>query len=166
MKTIRPMVKKYHLCTIFICTLILFSCTAPTKTPKSQEKGNEEMVFGYLNPNTFQLYEIAKDVKYGYTSEFPIQVGGRVKGEQVLNERRYLNALTGPKGEQVIYKQLDSCCYLKKNLRGENQLTYLDKFEISYEGNPQRFIVFIDTFDRGETLLAPKGFSFKTKAKE
>jgi hypothetical protein len=137
-------------------------CTALEKTGDGVQPNDEDITFGYINPNTFQLYDVSKKVEYGYTSEFPIKVGGRVKGNYVLNERRYLNALTGPSGEKVIYKQLGSCCYLKKNIRGENQLTYLGKFEISYEGNPQHFIVFIDTFELGE-MLAPKGFSFKTK---
>ena len=148
-----------------IYSLVLMSCTPIEKTTKNGQVKDEEITFGYINPNTFQLYDIATEVKYGYTSEFPIKVGGRVKGDYVLNQRRYLNALTGPGGEKVSYKLLGSCCYLKRNIRGENQLTYLDKVEIAYEGNPQRFIVFIDTFERA-TMLAPKGFSFKTKPKK
>ena len=108
------------------------------------------------------MYDVAEDVKYGYTSEMPIQVGGRNRNEHVLNQRRYLNALTGPKGQEVNYKQLESCCYVKKNLQGVTNLTYLDRYEISYEGNPQRFIIFIDTFEKGK-MYAPKGFAFKTK---
>ena len=150
---------------LFIYVLTLISCTPLEKTTKQGQIDDEKIMFGYINPNTFQLYDVAVDVTYGYTSEFPIKVGGRVKGDQVLNERRYLNALTGPKGEKVVYKQLGSCCYEKKNIRGENQLTYLDKFEISYEGNPQRFIVFVNTFERAK-MFAPKGFSFKVRIKD
>jgi len=155
--------KKFFCGIFFISLLTLFSCNAVEKTIK-KDSIEEKIMFGYINPNTFQLYDVATEVKYGYTSEFPIKVGGRVKGEQVLHERRYLNALTGPKGEKVIYKQLGSCCYIKKNLQGENKLTYLDKFEISYEGNRQRFIIFVDTFEM-DKMLAPKGFSFKTRVK-
>ena len=150
---------------LFIYMLMLIGCTPIEKTTKSDQINDEKVVLGYINPNTFQLYDIATEVKYGYTSEFSIKVGGRVEGDHVLNERRYLNALTGPKGETVVYKQLGSCCYVKKNIRGENQLTYLDKFEIFYKGNPQRFIIFINTFEAAK-MFAPKGFSFKVKAKK
>lgn len=143
---------------------MLISCTPIEQTTKNGQPDDEKTSLGYINPNTFQLYDVAEEVKYGYTSEFPIKVGGREKGDYLLNQRRYLNALTGPSGEKVSYKLLGSCCYSKRDIKGKNQLTYLDKVEISYEGNPQRFIVFIDTFENA-TMLAPKGFSFKTQPK-
>ena len=80
-----------YLCTMFlIYTLTLISCTPLEKTTKGNQVNNEDITFGYINPNTFQLYDIAEVVEYGYTSEFPVRVGGRVKGDYVLNERRYL----------------------------------------------------------------------------
>lgn len=147
-----------------IC-LFMWAFWGCTSTKKRNQPIYDETKSGFINPNTFQLYGVAENVEYGYTSDFPIPVGGKIKEEDVLNQRRYLNAITGPKGEKVIYRQLESCCYQKKNINGEMKLTYLDRYEISYEGNPQHFVIFIDSFEKGE-MLAPKGFSFKIEEKK
>lgn len=117
----------------------------------------------FLNANTYQLYDISKDAKYAYTKGIPIKVGGHDKNEGPLNQRRYLNALLGPDGEEVHFKHVKSCCYKKvKTKDGNIQLTYLDQYEISLKGKKQRFVIFLSMFEKDEDLLAPRGFTFKT----
>src|SRR4051812_14773776 len=60
--------------------------------------------------NTFVLTEYSKDKKYGYNKDYPINVFYKNTKDEDLNAKRFLNALTGPKGEKVFYKKLESCC--------------------------------------------------------
>ncbi len=138
--------------------LCLVSCVA------TQNKSKEALEF--IDPNTYQLYEVAKNASYAYTSKYPVKVGGQAKNEGRLNARRYLNALLGTDGKKVTYKLLKSCCYEKtKNNEGAKKLTFLDKYELEIEGTNRRSIIFISTFEKAD-MLAPKGFSFRIKKEE
>jgi len=65
------------------------------------------------NNTTFELTEVSSDPNYGLTEKNPVQVGGVDKEQGPLNERRYLNALAGPNGEEVSYSRAGSCCPTK-----------------------------------------------------
>lgn len=107
--------------------------------------------------NSFLLTEISKDKTYGYTKKNPIKVGGVNDGP--INERRYLNALSGPNGETVHYQRQRSCCAFKTK-NGIMGSGLLDIYEIRYDGLEEPIILYINMYDY-EELKAPVGFTIK-----
>jgi hypothetical protein len=115
-----------------------------------------------LDNNTFKLETIADDETYGYTQANPVCVGGIKSSEGPLNERRFLNALLGPDGEEVEYSRRGSCCPFTtpNGLVGNSGM--LDIYVVKYKSNGQEKVVniFINMYDFGK-LSAPKGFTIK-----
>ncbi|HAD79261.1 MAG TPA: 2-dehydro-3-deoxyphosphooctonate aldolase [Flavobacteriaceae bacterium] len=109
----------------------------------------------------FELLEISNDSTYGYSEKNPIQVGGVDKQSGPLNERRFLNALAGPNGEEVIYYRSGSCCPIKSknDPMGFGQVM-LDNYQVTYKGSNDTVSIYINMYDYG-TLKAPKGFTIK-----
>ena len=112
-----------------------------------------------LDRNTFLLTEVSTDSTYGLSEKNPIQVGGTDKNEGPLNERRFLNALSGPNGERISYYRAGSCCPVKSK-NGFMDMAMLDNYIVTWEGSKDTISIFINMYDYGE-LKAPVGFSIK-----
>lgn len=108
-----------------------------------------------LDQNTFKIDKYATDTTYGYSQSNPIMVGGGNEGP--LNERRFLNALTGPNGEPITYKRLRSCCqFTTKNGLFDNT-GLLDMYEVAHKGLEKPVTLYINMYDSDE-LKIPVGF--------
>jgi len=141
---------------IIVYGITMISCDASKKVRETRD-------FDFINPNTYQLYEVAESAEYAYTSDQPVKVGGYYHNEGVLNERRYLNALLGPNGEKVLYKNIGNCCFKReRGKEGKMVLKMINKYELNVEGSERRAIIFITPFEEDE-MKAPKGFTFKIK---
>lgn len=106
--------------------------------------------------NTFKIEEYSNDPSYGYTKDNPIKVGGASDGVGPLNERRFLNALAGPNGEEISYERLGSTS------TGRNEFTrvILDMYKITYEGLDKEIILYINMYQSSK-LKVPVGFKLK-----
>ncbi len=101
--------------------------------------------------------ENTSSINYGYSEKNAVKVGGFDNGPR--NERNYLNSLTGPNGEKVVFNRLGSCCEFKtKNSPFGNGL--LDKYAVTYEGKKDTVVLYINMYDNTE-LKAPPGFVMK-----
>ena len=101
--------------------------------------------------------KISTDKTYGYTEKNPIKVGGFENGP--LSERNYLNSLTGPNGEKVLYERRGSCCAFKtKNSPFGGGL--LDIYAVTYEGKNDTISLYLNMYDKAN-LKAPIGFMMK-----
>ncbi|WP_228451021.1 2-dehydro-3-deoxyphosphooctonate aldolase [Marnyiella aurantia] len=131
--------------------LVLFSCS----TSKQIVKTN------LIDHQTFELLEISDDPTYGYSEKNPIQVGGVDNQSGPLNERRFLNALAGPNGEEVVYFRSGSCCPIKSknDPLGFGQVM-LDNYRLAWKGSNDTVSIYINMYDYG-SLKAPKGFTIK-----
>ena len=107
------------------------------------------------------LKEISHGPTYGLSEKNPIEVGGVDKGEGPLNERRFLNALAGPNGEEISYYRAGSCCPIKSKADpfGFGSVM-LDNYRVTWEGAKDTVSLYINMYDYG-TLKAPVGFSIK-----
>ena len=108
----------------------------------------------------FILTENATDLKYGYSEFYPINIGfSKFENSNNLNINRFFNAITGPNGEKVTYKLLETCCPFpsKNNKMGAGTL---DLYEIYFDGKTSNKKIYINTFEKGK-VLCPKGFSLK-----
>lgn len=97
------------------------------------------------------------DETYGYTQTNPIKVGGFKDGP--ANERDYLNSLSGPNGEELVYKRSGSCC----NFETKNSpfgMGLLDIYRVTYAGKKDTITLYINMYDKAK-LKAPVGFKFR-----
>ena len=116
---------------------------------------NQELI----DDNTFKINKYSTDSTYGYTIENPIMVGN-AGGSGPVNERRFINALTGPNGEIIEYYRLGSCCHFKTSngLFGDSGL--LDKYSLTYRGLKKDLVIYINMYD-SDTLKVPIGLELK-----
>lgn len=132
----------------------LISCS----TTKSVSKTTKQTL---RDNNTFTLTEISTDKTYGLSNKNPVQVGGVAKKEGPLNERRFLNALAGPNGEEVSYYRSGSCCPVKsKNDPFGLGSVMLDNYRVTWKGSKDTLSIYINMYDSGK-LKAPVGFTIK-----
>lgn len=139
---------------LIILGLIFFliSCTAA----RNANKRTKQTLY---NNSTFVVTKISTDKTYGLTPENPVEVGGASTSEGPQNERRYLNALTGPKGEKISYFRAGSCCPVKSK-NGFMGTAMLDNYRVTWRNSKDTVSIYINMYDSGE-LMAPVGFGLK-----
>lgn len=130
-----------------------------TKVNGMYDYGSPDVEQVMLDHNTFKITETSDDPTYGYTEGNPIMVG-KGGGSGPLNERRFLNALTGPNGEVIKYSRLGSCCHFKTKNGMLNDAGLLDKYVITYEGLEKEIVLYINMYD-SDVLKIPVGFKKK-----
>jgi hypothetical protein len=114
-----------------------------------------------VNERTFLITEMSDDKTYGYSESNPIKVGGKSIEEGPANERKFLNALVGPGGEEIQYNRTGSCCaFSSKN--GIMGTGLLDMYEITWQGQREPVTLYINMYDPGQ-LKCPMGFRIKGK---
>lgn len=133
--------------------LLVAACTAPKTISKATS-------YTLLNNETFKITEISTDKSYGYSPKNAVQVGGVKDQQGPMNERRYLNALTGPNGEKITYSRSGSCCAVKSKNALYGDKVLLDNYRVTYPGLGDTVSIYINMYDQGE-LKAPVGFKFK-----
>jgi len=141
---------------IFAMTiLVLISCST-SKKMTSGDYRRPRLKQELIDDNTFKITEYSQDITYGYTEKNPIMVGGNSEGPK--NERRFLNALSGPNGEKIEYYRIGSCCPFKtKNSEWGGML---DKYNVTYTGLEKSLIIYINMYD-SDTLKVPVGLKLK-----
>ena len=109
--------------------------------------------------NTFVITEFSKDEKYGYNQDYPINVFYRNTLNESINQERFLNALSGPKGEKISFKKLESCCPFPTK-RSEMGAGFLDVYEVTWQGQKKPIILYLNIYEKG-ALKVPVGFTLK-----
>lgn len=133
----------------FGITVFLLSCSIANKSVKTPLRNNQ----------AFLITQISTDKTYGLTSTNPVEVGGADKQEGPVNERRFLNALAGPNGEQISYYRRGSCCPVKSK-NGFMGMAMLDNYRVTWRGSKDTVSIYINMYDYG-VLKAPVGFTIK-----
>jgi len=134
---------------IFLGILALIISCSSTKSLKPK----------LVNNNRFLITEISVDNTYGVTEKNPVKVGGIKSSEGPKNERRYLNSLTGPNGEDISYFRAGSCCHFKTK-NGMMGMGLLDNYRVTWQGAKDTVSIYINMYDYG-VLKAPVGFKIK-----
>lgn len=132
--------------------LLALSCAST----KSVSKNHAQTV---LNNNTFLITEIATDHSYGLSEKNPVEVGGVSDQSGPMNERRFLNALAGPNGEEISYFRAGSCCPVKSD-NGMSGMALLDRYRVTYAVSKDTVSIYINMYD-SSLLKAPYGFTLK-----
>ena len=138
---------------ILIGTLFfLASCSSTQQVSKNIQQELKDK-------DTFLVKKVSTDKSYGLTPKNPVEVGGVKDSEGPLNERRYLNALTGPNGERISYYRQGSCCPFKSE-NGLMGTAFLDNYRVTWENSKDTVSIYINMYDSG-ILKAPVGFGIK-----
>ena len=144
---------------LILSALLLFLVTSCIST-KSTIKNIDDTIPGpELNEllNCFIITKLAKDPKYGFDEDYPVNVGFTNVADGNANQVRFLSSLTGPKGEKLKFKIKSSCCPYptKKTEMGAGTI---DIFEITWDGLSKPILMYINKYEKGE-LMVPMGFS-------
>lgn len=142
---------------IFVLFSMMCSCVSTKSTLKNVD---DHALIPKLNSNNvFVLTEYSKDEQYGYDKDYPINVFYKNTKDDKINQERYLNALAGPKGEQIAYKKVETCCpFPTKNV--EMGVGLLDVYEITWAGQKQPIKLHLNYYEKG-ALMVPVGLTLK-----
>jgi hypothetical protein len=133
--------------------LIMLGCAsqkANTTTGAGDTQSSQPV---FLNDNTYLLTEASNDETYGYKKSNPIKVGGSRESAGPTNERRFLNALLGPNGEEVRYLRTGSCCPFKTPNGLIDNTGMLDRYRITWTGTQDTLDLFINMYDKGDLQI-------------
>jgi hypothetical protein len=143
--------------------IILIGCAAQKTTTSKEARGDTRTKpVEFLDDNTYLLVESTDDKTYGYEKSNAIKVGGSNESSGPKNERRFLNALLGPNGEEVKYFRAGSCCTFKTPNGPIDNSGMLDRYSIIWTGSKDTLIIFINMYDKGD-LKIPVGLIAKKK---
>ena len=144
--------------TILFITLVLLvvSCGSIKSSIKNVDDSAPVPV---VKNNAFVITSYSKDKKYGYDKDYPINIFYRGTKNDTINQKYFLNALAGPKGEKITYTKLENCCpFPTKN--SDMGAGFLDVYKLKWEGLKNPIILYLNIYERG-LLMVPAGLSLK-----
>lgn len=142
---------------LFTLIIIVTSCISTKST--IQNIDDNAPIPQISQHNTFVITEFSKDEKYGYNKDYPINIFYRSTLNESINQERFLNALSGPKGEQITYKKTESCCPFPTK-RSDMGAGFLDVYEIRWQGQKKPVVLYLNIYEKG-ALMVPVGFTLK-----
>ncbi len=143
-----------------IILLILVGFTSCVSTKSTiQNVDNNAPIPKLTTNNAFILSDYSTDKRYGFDPDYPVNVFFRSSNNETVNQERYLRALAGPKGEEISFKKVESCCPFPTK-RTEIGAGFLDIYEITWTGNQKPVKMYLNMYERG-ALLVPVGFTLK-----
>jgi hypothetical protein len=145
---------------VAVCWLI--GCASQkTAAPSNRERGDTRTrPVELIDNNTYLITERTDDATYAFKSVNPVKVGKDSSGPQ--NERRFLNALLGPNGEEIKYYRVGSCCPFKTPNGIFDNSGMLDHYKVFWTGARDTLDIYINMYDEGD-LFIPVGLNAKKK---
>lgn len=144
--------------TLFIVLLITAtSCVSTKSTLKNVDDNAPDLVL--KKDNTFVITQFAKDKKYGYDPDYPVNIFFQNTNSETLNETRFLNALAGPSGEKITYTKLETCCPFPTK-RSNMGAGFLNVYELKWEGQKKPVKLYLNIYEKG-ILMVPMGLRLK-----
>ncbi len=144
---------------IILLTILAIGCSSKKQVKIFQSPGDtRSKTLLYLDDETYLLTDRTDDKTYGYSDSNPINVGGIKDKTGPVNERRFLNALLGPNGEEIRYKRAGSCCAFQTPNGMIENMGMLDRYLIVKEGSTDTIALYLNMYDSGD-LKVPFGFS-------
>jgi hypothetical protein len=141
---------------LFISLILFFTSCISTKSTIRNIDDNAPLPQLSKN-NTFVITEYSKEKRYGYDKDYPINVFYYSTRNETINQERFLNALSGPKGEKINFTKLESCCPFPTK-RSEMGAGFLDVYEVKWEGLKKPVLLYMNIYEKG-ALKVPVGFS-------
>lgn len=142
---------------LLLAALALASCVSTKSTLKNVD--DNAPVPKLSAQGYFILTEFARDKRYGYDPDYPINVFFRTTKDESINQKRFLDALAGPNGEKIVYNKVETCCPFPTK-RSDVGAGFLDVYQITWDGNKKPLRLYFNIYEKG-ALLVPMGFTLK-----
>ncbi len=145
---------------IFLCGLVLALATSCISTRNTIKNIDDNAPMPNLSKEqTFIINEISSNSNYGYDPDYPVNLGFLPIQTAEINVKRYFGGLSGPNGEKLSYKRVDSCCPFPsdKNSMGAG---ILDIYQVTWDGLTQPKLIHVNLYERGK-VMAPQGFGIR-----
>jgi len=136
--------------------LLITSCGSIKSSLKNVDNNAPVPV---VKNGAFVITAYSKDKKYGYNKDYPINIFYRGTSNDTINQKYFLNALAGPKGEKITYKKLENCCPFPTKT-SDMGAGFLDVYELTWEGLKNPITLYLNIYERGQ-LMVPVGLSLK-----
>ncbi|WP_286969748.1 2-dehydro-3-deoxyphosphooctonate aldolase [Flavobacterium sp. UBA4854] len=133
------------------------SCVSTKSTLKNVDDNAPDLIL--KKDNTFSITQFAKDKKYGYDPDYPINIFFQNTNNEALNEVRFLNALAGPNGEKITFHRLETCCPFPTK-RSNMGAGFLNVYELKWEGQKKPVKLYLNIYEKG-ILMVPMGLRLK-----
>ena len=149
---------------LFALLVIIASCASRKQSSTSNKKRGDTRTtpVQYIDEETYLLLQASSDPSYAFSASNPVKVGSAPSGSGPRNERRFLNALLGPEGQDVRYFRAGSCCPFKTPNGLIDNTGLLDRYRVFWEGSKDTLDIFINMYDEGD-LMIPVGFTARKK---
>lgn len=139
--------------------LLTFSISCVSTKFTLQNVDDDAPIPKLTKDNTFEISEYSKDKKYGYDKDYPINIFYYSTRNETINQERFLNALTGPKGEKISFTKLESCCPFPTK-RSDMGAGFLDVYEVKWDDLKKPILLYLNIYEKG-VLMVPVGFGLK-----
>ncbi|RZJ65234.1 MAG: 2-dehydro-3-deoxyphosphooctonate aldolase [Flavobacterium sp.] len=139
-----------------LLSLLLASCVSTKSTIKNID---DNAPVPKMKDNAFIITEFSKDPKYGYDPDYPVNVFYHNSKNETVNAERYLRALSGPNGEKIFFKKVDTCCPFPSK-RSDMGAGFVDIYEVTWVGQKKRTLLYINIYEKG-AILVPVGLGLK-----
>jgi hypothetical protein len=152
-----------RLCIISI-VMVLTGCASPNVGTTSNVRRGDTRTkpIEFIDDNTYLLTETTDDKSYAFDKSNPVKVGGSNESSGPKNERRFLNALLGPNGEEIKYVRAGSCCPFKTPNGFIDNTGMLDRYRVTWNGSSDTLDIYINMYDKGD-LKIPIGLTARRK---
>lgn len=149
---LKTMRKISLLCATFFC---LSSCISTKLTIKNID---DSAVKPRVENNRFIITETSNDKKYGYDSDYPINIGFNKENEAVRNIQQFFNALSDEAGANFTYEKMENCCPFptKRTAMGAGTL---DVYQVTFASGLKKTLYF-NIYEKGK-IMCPVGFKIK-----
>lgn len=149
--------KKLSLAFLLFIAIFSVSCGGIKNTIKNIDDSAPTPML--KKDNSFVLAEVSDDSKYGYDSDYPINIYYRTTSNDTINQERFLKALAGPNGEKLFYRKVESCCPFPTK-RSEVGAGFLDVYQLHWVGCKKPLLLYFNIYEKGK-LMVPKGLTAK-----
>lgn len=151
------LIRKVNSSILVIVLLVIVACKSEKLHWTTKRKNTLESI--PEADSVLILQGVATSAKYGYSPEYPVKLGVRNQYTSQTYPEKYLQSLTGPNGQPIVYERLKSCCFFKtvNSDPAYQNVGVLEVYEITYEGLLSPKILYLNFFDEG-IVYAPQGF--------
>lgn len=138
---------------------ILVTASSCVSTKSTLKNVDEDAPALLLKGDAFVITEFSSDKKYGYDKDYPVNLFFKNTKDEDINPKRFFAALSGPNGEKIFYKKVDSCCPFPSK-HTEMGAGFLDLYEVTWVGLARPIKIYLNIYSKGK-LMVPMGFGLK-----
>lgn len=141
---------------LLLFAMLFASCISTKNTIKNIDNNAPSPTL--VNGNHFKLTKISTNKNYGFNPNYPVNVYFLNTKNDTLNCVRFLKAISGPHGEEILFKRIESCCPFPSK-QSKIGAGFLEVYEVYWSQNDIKKIYF-NIYEKG-ILEAPYGFTIK-----